>query len=89
MGRPIIPVLTYMRTVLEEHRDPQTDEINTTTLAEDAADHLDLMEGADYETPEWVFFAADQLAERDKARRNGRYAAGLGEIINSLNSDAF
>ena len=36
-----IETLAYMREVVEEYRDPLTDEINNTLLAEDACQHFD------------------------------------------------
>lgn len=71
MGRPIIPVRTYMATVIEEHRDPQTDEINSTTLAEDACQHFGpfypVSDGGDI--PEWISDMAVDLALADEQRR--------------------
>jgi len=45
MGKPLIPVATYMASVIEDHIDLATDGVNSTTLAEDAADHFGLMGG--------------------------------------------
>jgi hypothetical protein len=89
-AKPLIPVATYMVEVLDEHRDPQTDEVDMTALAEDAADHFDLMGGPPgYETPEWVFEMAFHVAERDEARRTGHLVPAVGQMINSLGSEWF
>lgn len=41
-------IRTYMRDNLCDHIDRYTDEVNCTTLAEDAADHFNLYEPAAY-----------------------------------------
>jgi hypothetical protein len=90
MGKPLIPVATYMASVIEDHRDANTDEIDCTALAEDAAGRFDLMGGPPtYDTPEWVFGMAHHVAERDEARRAGIVTPTLGHMVNRLESDWF
>ena len=90
MGKPLIPVATYMASVLEQHTDPVTGEICCTTLAEDAADHFNLMAGPPtFETPEWVFELAYHVVTREEARREGRLVSSLGWMVNKLESDWF
>ena len=47
----------YMLSVITEHIDSMTDEINLTTLAEDASDHFNEFT-SDYEIPEFYFYLA-------------------------------
>jgi len=90
MGKPLIPVATYMTGVIENHRDADTDEINCTALAEDAAGHFDLMgRPPTHETPEWVFEMAYHVTGRDEARRAGIAISTLGHMVNRLGSDWF
>jgi hypothetical protein len=63
-------VKRYMLDNIEDHRDPQTGEINATTLAEDAATHfdewdLDYCQSGDfveYIPPEPFFVLSERLA---------------------------
>ncbi len=48
-------VRDFMESYVEECIDEKTGEVNTTLLAEMAADELNIYEGVDYDIPEWVF----------------------------------
>ena len=54
----------YMHSVLEEHRDPKTYEINATTLAEDCIQHFDIK---DESVQEHMFEIAFELSDHDWA----------------------
>ena len=82
-----IRVRMWMMENLEDHRDPQTDEINMTTLAEDAAREFDMYDGD--EPDELLFGWAYQIAERDTARRLGIITPALRGEINRRGSDWF
>lgn len=80
-------IIEYMMTCIEEYRDPETDEINMTRLAEDACQHFDAYE--DDNIPE-RFFEIALIAER---RRNAiKYhilGSGLSSLISSKDSSWF
>ena len=80
-----IKIRQYMRQELEDHRDPKTDEINTTSLAEDAADKFDLYDESG-DPQERLFELAFEIAEADERRRTGRIGSALGNFIN-VNDD--
>jgi len=80
--------MTYMREVVEDHRDPQTDEINDTTLAEDACQHFDGYGPApEYEIPEKYFEWAFLIAEEVEAK--GSIRAAVGGVISAAPSSYF
>lgn len=63
-------VKAYMRTEIAEHVDPLTDEVNTTALAEDAAQHLDAYGPApEYKIPEDYFDWALEVEEEETDAR--------------------
>jgi GH35 family endo-1,4-beta-xylanase len=73
-----IQLRRYMHTVVEDHRDAQTDEINATALAEDAAQHFNLYEADDI--PERVFEVAYEIAR--EMTPSGIMPACVGGIVN-------
>ena len=79
--------MTWMVQHADEHRDPQTGEINMTTLAEATAREFDMYDGD--EPDERLFIWAFRIAERDKARHSGRITPALGGIVNACESDWF
>lgn len=85
-----IKIRQYMRQELEDHRDPITDEINETTLAEDACRHFDEYgPPPDYEIPEKYFEFAYEISEIDARRRSGTVGSSVGRIINRYDSSHF
>ena len=71
MGRDV-RAKRYMHSVIEDHRDPMTDEICCTTLAEDAIDHSGIAFTTEEEEQvfDWAFEVALQYetAERNADR---------------------
>lgn len=64
-------VLRYMREECHEHVDPRTGELNCTTLAEDAAQALDLYENnPEQQIPEEIFGMASEVNEERAAVRS-------------------
>ncbi len=82
-----IKIRQYMRQNLKDHRDPITDEINMTFLAEDAVQHFDDFDGNDI--PEVYFDCAAEVAEQDESRRSGRVHRAISGIIDSADSSYF
>ncbi|MBU0493501.1 MAG: hypothetical protein KKA73_18360 [Chloroflexi bacterium] len=60
-----VKALDYMRSILDEHRDPHTGRVNMTHLAADACQHLNLWERDGTEVPEWLFELAFDLTEEE------------------------
>jgi len=87
MGIPLKPMKKYMREVIEEHRDPLTDEINSTTLAEDASDTFNVT-GPNGEVDERIFWAAYEVERLDEASRKGIICSAVRGFINSVSSTA-
>ena len=75
-----IKIRQYMRQVLEEHRNPLTNEINCTGLAEDAADEFDLYDEND-DPRERLFELALEIAEIDERQRLGLLPRNLGGLV--------
>lgn len=87
MSTGTIKIKQYMKRNIEDHRDPLTNEINMTLLAEDACQHFN-----DYdndEIPEVYFDYAFEIAERDERRRSGAIGRTVGGLINSADSSCF
>lgn len=51
-------VMKYMRYYMDKCRDPKTNELNHTLLAETVANELDLYEGDNFDIPEELFEVA-------------------------------
>lgn len=78
-----VQVMTYMREEVEEHRDPHTNEVNATTLAEDTCQWFDAYgPPPDYTIPEKYFEWAFLIAEEGK----GNIRAAVGGLINTVPS---
>ena len=83
-----IKIRQYMRTIVEEHRDITTGEVNTTTLAEDACQHFDDYGPApEHEIPDKYFEFAYEISRIAERRVNLR--ASFGNVIDSRNSSFF
>jgi hypothetical protein len=80
-------VQTWMWQHRDEHRDPLTDEVNMTALAEDAAREFDMYDGDDPD--ERLFEWAYRVETRDAALRTGHISGAVGGLINSRGSDWF
>ena len=80
MNKGGIYVRRYMREVIEEHRDPLTDEVNLTALAEDACQHVG-GEDENGDIPERYFEWAFDVGESDSRKRSGRIGSALGHLV--------
>jgi len=80
-------IQTWMWEHRDEHRDPETDEIDMTTLAEDAAREFDMYDGDDPD--ERLFEWAYRVAMRDAAQRSGHISGAMSGLINSRDSSWF
>lgn len=62
VGVKVADIVKYMRNNRSYHLDTRTEEVNHTSLAEDAACHFDLYENTvDYTIPEIVFELAGDI----------------------------
>lgn len=80
-------ITEYMMTCIEEHNDTLTDEINTTSLAEDACQHFDAYEGDDI--PERFFELALVAERRRNAIKYHILSSALNNLISSKDSSWF
>ena len=62
----VVTIKTYMLVNVEEHRDPITDEINTTNLAEDAYWALEPSSSINQEIPEIYFELALEVQNQER-----------------------
>jgi len=69
-----------MRSVLAEHTDAATGEVNCTRVAEDTAAHFDWY-GADGDAPEVLYEWALDVADHERARQSGNFPAILGGFV--------
>ena len=59
-----VAVRLYLHQIVLDHTDPYTGEVNTTTMAEEAAFVFDLDRFTpEYEVPEWVYDYAVDVAD--------------------------
>lgn len=73
---------TYMYQNKEDHRDPLTDEINDTTLAEDAWQAIKGDSVApDAEIDDRYFYWAFLIAEADRRARTKQWPSSLGGVV--------
>lgn len=75
----------WMHDHLEEHRDPLTDEINATKLAEDC---INTLEQAEFRHDQ-IYEEAAAIAIGDYRRRHRLFGPAVSGFINSLPSDCF
>ena len=85
----------YMMAEIADHVDALTGEVNSTTLAEDACQHFDAYEGADYSIPDKFFDIALLVGEAYEIKTGVKEAprksisAALSGLINSKDSGWF
>lgn len=87
MGRPLVPVATYMMENIDRFRDRVNGDVSPGRLSDCAAAHFCLLD-ADGHPVEWIDGLAILVVELDKARRDGRFSPAVGGWINSLHSDS-
>jgi len=82
-----IRIRQWMRNHIDECRDPLTDEVDATHLAESACQDLDGWQ-AD-EIPEIYFEIAGWLAVADEERRRGNMPAATRALVNARDASYF